>query len=183
MITIKKHASTVLTGLVGSQPVTPSLPPSLARLMQETAPMVTPTKKCKHVIAIDVALSAGMRRIWDQYRAGKYSASDYSVRTAQRHRKFFLSMGFDLRVPYSTLALTRLPVSEQPAKQRAISAKNKKKVVKPLPASEPEPPSIEPNSHKSVCASNALSRAYRAGLQQRRSSGTTGLGALARRAR
>lgn len=179
MITVRKNASSGVTGHVSTRTATTSLPPTLSNLMRESVPRLVPKKKHKQIVAHDKALTAGMRRIFEQYRAGTYSASDFSVRTAQRHRKFFLTMCIDLRKPYSPSLSGRLSVSVQSTKQRTQSVPNKNKKMKQPPASEPSATS-EPACRKSKCAINALVRVQRARVQPRRSGGTTALGAMAR---
>jgi hypothetical protein len=177
MITIRQRASAGMSGCVGTR-----LPPTFSKLMRDI-PIAAPIKKCKPAAVHDANLTAGMRRIYDQYRAGKYSATDYSIRTAQRHRRYFLSVGIDLRASFCPSATGSLHVSQPLAKPRANSVAVKNKKVKPSPAPEPVSASSDP-CRKSKCASDALSRSvHRARVQPRRAGITTGLGALAHRAR
>lgn len=132
MITIRKHASSGISVHVGTRPENPSLPPALSKLMRESVPMLMPKKKLKQIVAYDKMLSAGMRRILEQHKSGTYDADDYSTRTCQRHRKFFLEMGIDLRKPYSTSSIG-LPLSES----RQKSAPKKKLKSNLLPVTVP----------------------------------------------
>lgn len=181
MITVRKNASSGVTGHVSTRTATTSLPPILSNLMREreSVPRLVPKKKHKQIVAHDKALTAGMRRIFEQYRAGTYSASDFSVRTAQRHRKFFLSIGIDLRKPYSLSATVRVSVPESLPKPRAKPVPvKKKKMGQPL-----APESASTTSAKSKCVSEVIARVHKARVQLRRTAITTGLGALAHRAR
>ena len=58
-------------------------------------------------------LSAAMRRILEQYRAGTYKTSDYSTRTVQRHHKYFIARNIDLSTPF---------VAQQPLNSKPVSA-------------------------------------------------------------
>ena len=182
MITVRKPAS-LQTGLAGragagARPATAmqSLLPASAKLVRKAAPRTAMAKRGLD-IATDAALTAGMRRILAQYCAGKYCTDDYSTRTCQRHRKFFLEIGIDLRAPHTTPA--SLSVPKRPAVQRAKSVPNRNKEMKQVPVPE-SAPVCEPICRKSRCASNAIFRMRRARVQQRKTGGTVGLGAMAR---
>lgn len=180
MITIRKPASlqTGLAGRAGARPATAmqSLLPASAKLAQKVVPRAAKAKR-RLDIATDAALTAGMRRILEHYCAGKYCTDDYSTRTCQRHRKFFLEIGIDLRAPQTAPA--SLSVPKRPAVQRAKSVPNRNKEMKQVPAPE-SAPACEPICRKSKCASNAFFRMRRARVQQRKTGGTIGLGAMAR---
>ncbi len=72
------------------------------------------------------ALSATMRRILEQYRAGTYAVDDYSTRTVQRHRKFFMARGIDLRTPF---------VAKQPMRSKIAKSLGKKSTCQIAPVS------------------------------------------------
>lgn len=78
----------------------------------------------KQVVAPE--LSATMRRILEQYRAGTYAVDDYSTRTVQRHRKFFMARGIDLRTPF---------VAKQPMRSKIAKSLGKKSTCQIAPVS------------------------------------------------
>lgn len=169
---------------IRQRPPTVSLSPALSRLVQNAASGADQTKNNNQIVTTGTDLPIGMRRVFELYKSGAYFSAGYSQRSQQRHRKYFLSMGIDLRKPYSPSATARVSMPEQPAKQRTQSMPNKKKIAKPPPAPEPTSAASDPACRKSQCASDALSRsAHRARVPPRRTGITTGLGALARRAR
>lgn len=178
MITIRKHALSGASRRVGTRPANPSLPPALSKLMRDSVAPETQAER-KRIAVHDGTMTAGMKRIYEQYRAGAYCTDDYSTRTCQRHRKFFLSLGIDLRAPYRPSASPSPPKPELRTKQRKESlpaTKNAKQ--RPLPESAPA--TSEPTCRKSKFASESLSRARRARVKQHRADRVVGLGALAR---
>lgn len=180
MITIKQRPASTsgISRLIGARTAV-SLPPTLDKLVYATPKAKPKRTQTTH----GDELTTGMRRIYEQYRAGTYDTNDYSQRSCQRHRKYFLSMGIDLRKPYSPSATVRVSMPKPLAKQRAKSVPNKKKKMKLQPAPEHASETSDPACRKSKCASDALDRSmHRARVQPRRTGITTGLGALARRA-
>lgn len=153
--------------------------PALSNPVQlSTRPTATPTAEPKRLAVPDVKLTAGMLRIFEQYRAGTYRAADYSTRTCQRHRKYFLSLGIDLRRPFGPSAIISPPKVElrtRPSK-KSLPAAKKKQVSAPKSASAIS----EPNRRKSKCASEALFRAQRSRAQRRRIDRSAGLGVMVR---
>lgn len=171
MITIRKHMSAV------------SLLPTRVKFAKETVPIAAQKAVCKNIVMTDGALTAGMRRILEQYRAGTYCSDDYSTRTCQRHRKLFLEMGIDLRAPYRhrPSASPSPSVPELRTRQRAKPLCATKTVMK----RQPEPESVAASElsicRKSKSVSHVVAREHRTRAQQRRRVGvTSALGAMAR---
>jgi len=180
MITIRKHALSGVSG--GRRQSNPCLPPAQSKLIQVSAPPQMPTAERKRVAVYDRALTAGMRRIYEQYKAGTYDANDYSQRSCQRHRKYFLSIGIDLRKPFSPSTSIKMSVPASQPKQRAKILPATKKTNQ-LPAPESAPPTSEPTCRKAKCASDAISKSHRTRVQRHRTARAVGLGAIARSTR
>jgi len=150
--------------------------------MQVSAPPQKPTAERKRIAVHDSALTAGMRRIYEQYKSGTYDANDYSQRSCQRHRKYFLSIGIDLRKPFCPSMSIKMSVPASQPKQRAKILPDTKKTKK-LPVPESALPTSEPSCRKSKCASDAFSKSHRTRVQRHRTARAVGLGAIARSTR
>lgn len=130
MITVRKRESSGVSGRTARGQAKPSLTPALSKLMRESARSQAPTAERKRIAVDDRAMSAGMLRIFEQYRAGTYRAADYSTRTCQRHRKYFLFMGIDLRKPFSPSAPPNPPLPE--LRKKSVPSKKLKSKLSPV---------------------------------------------------
>lgn len=180
MITVRQRTA-LITGTkhIVANTATPSLPPSVARPVHNGASGITSTTMHSQSVVANGQLTSGMQRIFELYKSGAYFAACFSLRSEQRHRKFFRKLGIDLRKPYCPSSVG-LFLSEPPTKHRTKPMRNEKKKGKLLPAPESAPPTSEPTCRKSKCASEALSRAHRTRVQRHRMDRTVGLGAMAR---
>lgn len=145
MIHIKQRA-TLTSGmrkLVGTRTATvrqsAHLPTSSVKLLPKAVLGAVPAIKNKRIDAHDKKLTAGMRRILRQYKSDTYFTAGYSQRSCQRHRKFFLELGIDLREPYKPTASTKLPVPKltKRSTKPLLVKKKRKQLPKPVPTHRP----------------------------------------------
>lgn len=160
MITIRQRA-TLTSGkskLVSTRTATvrqsAHLPTSSVKLLPKKVLSAVPAIKNKRIDAHDKKLTAGMRRILKQYKSDTYFTAGYSQRSCQRHRKFFLELGIDLREPYKPTESTKLPEPDLTKRRTKLLLVKKKSKQLPKPVNAHRPSSCRSERVSGIVPTN-----------------------------